>query len=116
MSTLLDSHLEVDRQLPDSILPPQRAPVKDIYDGALKERLDIVYVAVDVLRGMVTTIAPTLFLGSTFGIANNENTSSERKREGGGAMSTTHVNQQKANANGARHLFDSFLNDGKRPG
>ncbi len=46
-------HLEVHRQLPDGILPPRRAPVKDIYDGALKERLGIVYVAVDVLRGMV---------------------------------------------------------------
>ncbi len=46
-------HLEVDRQLPDGILPPWLAPVKDIYDGALKERLGIVYVAVDVLCGMV---------------------------------------------------------------
>jgi len=46
-------HLEVHRQLPDGILPPRRAPVKDIYDGALKERLGIVYVAVDVLCGMV---------------------------------------------------------------
>ncbi len=46
-------HLEVHRQLPDGILPPRRAPVKDIYDGALKERLDIVYVAVYVLCGMV---------------------------------------------------------------
>jgi hypothetical protein len=48
-------HLEVHCQLPDDILPPRRAPVKikDIYDGALKERLGIVYVAVDVLRGIV---------------------------------------------------------------
>jgi len=46
-------HLEVHRQLLDGILPPRCAPVKDIYDGALKERLGIVYVAVDVLRGMV---------------------------------------------------------------
>jgi len=30
------------------------------------------------------TIAPTSFLGSTFGIANNDNTSFEKKREGGG--------------------------------
>ena len=28
-------------------------PFKDIHDGALKESLGIVYVAVDVLRGMV---------------------------------------------------------------
>ena len=46
-------HLKVHRLLPDGILPPRRAPVIDIYDGALKERLGIVYIAVDVLRGMV---------------------------------------------------------------
>ena len=46
-------HLKVHRQLPDGILPPGRASVKHIYDGALKERLVIVYVAVDVLRGTV---------------------------------------------------------------
>ncbi len=46
-------HLEVHRQLPDGILPPGRASVKDIHDGALKERLGIVYIAVDVLRGVV---------------------------------------------------------------
>ena len=46
-------YLEVDRQLPDGILPPRRVPIKDIHDGALKECLGIVYVAVDVLRGMV---------------------------------------------------------------
>jgi hypothetical protein len=45
-------HLEVDRQLPDGILPPRRAPIKDIHDGALKECLGIVYIAVDVLPGM----------------------------------------------------------------
>jgi len=59
--------------------------------------------------------APTSFLGSTFGIANNDNTSFKKKREGGGGgevMSTTHDNQQKAN--GARHLFGSFLNDRKK--
>ena len=50
---IFGGHLEVDRQLPDGILPPRRALVKDIYDGALKERLGIVYVAVDVLRGIV---------------------------------------------------------------
>jgi len=56
-------------------------------------------------------IAPTSFLGSTFGIANNDNTSFEKKREGGGGgveMSTSqHYNQQKAN--GARHLFGSWM-------
>ena len=46
-------HLEVDHQLPDGILPPRRASVKDIHDGALKERGGIVYVAVDILCGMV---------------------------------------------------------------
>ncbi len=50
---IFGGHLEVDRQLPDGILPPRRALVKDIYDGALKERLGIVYVAVDVLHGIV---------------------------------------------------------------
>ena len=50
---IFGGHLEVDRQLSDGILPPRHGPVKDMYDGALKERLDIVYVAVDVLRGMV---------------------------------------------------------------
>jgi len=43
----------LNRQLPDGILPPRRASVKDIHDGALKESLGIVYAAVDVLRGMV---------------------------------------------------------------
>ncbi len=42
-----------NHQLPDGILPPRRASVKDIQDGALKEHLGIVYGAVDVLRGMV---------------------------------------------------------------
>ena len=46
-------HLEVDRQLPDGILPPRRAPIKDIHDGALKECLGIVYIAIDVLCSMV---------------------------------------------------------------
>ena len=45
--------MKSNRQLPDGILPPWRASVKDIHDGALKELLGIVYVAVDVLRGMV---------------------------------------------------------------
>ena len=48
---IFGGHLEVDRQLPDGILPPRRAPIKE--DGALKECLGIVYVAIDVLRGMV---------------------------------------------------------------
>ena len=45
-------HLEVE-PLPDGILPTRRASVKDIHDGAQMESLSIVYVAVDVLRGMV---------------------------------------------------------------
>ena len=50
---IFGGHLEVGRQLADGILPPRRASVKDIHDGALKEHLGIVYIAVDVLRGMV---------------------------------------------------------------
>ncbi len=46
-------HLEFDRQLPDGILPPWHASVKDIHGGALKERLGIVYIALYVLCGMV---------------------------------------------------------------
>ena len=46
-------HLEVDHQLPNGILPPRRAPVKNIHNGALKECLGLFYVAIDVLRGMV---------------------------------------------------------------
>ena len=42
--------MKSNRQLPDGILPPRRAPAKDIYDGALKERLGIVYIAVDDVR------------------------------------------------------------------
>ncbi len=45
--------MKSNRQLPDGILPPWRASVKDIHNGALKEHLGIVYSAVDVLRGMV---------------------------------------------------------------
>ena len=50
---IFGGHLEVDHQLPDGILPPRRVPIKDICDGALKECLGLVYVAVDVLCGMV---------------------------------------------------------------
>jgi hypothetical protein len=54
--------------------------------------LGIVYVAVDVLSAWslrtlfetVWTIAPTSFLGSTFGIANNDITEDDRKEERGG--------------------------------
>ena len=46
-------HLKVFHQLKVGTLPPWCTSVKDIYDGALKERLGIVYVAVDVLCGMV---------------------------------------------------------------
>ena len=45
--------LKSNRQLPDGILPPRRASAKEIHDGTLKDHLGIVYVAVDVLRGMV---------------------------------------------------------------
>ena len=46
--------LKSNRQLLDGILPPRHASVKEIHDGTLKDYLGIVYVAVDVLRGMVT--------------------------------------------------------------
>jgi hypothetical protein len=35
----LEGISKANRQLPDSILIPGHAPVKDIHDGALKERL-----------------------------------------------------------------------------
>ncbi len=50
---IFGGHLEVDRQFPDGILPPRCVPIKDIHNGALKECLVIVYVAVDVLHSMV---------------------------------------------------------------
>ena len=46
-------HLEVDRQLPEGILPPRRASIKDIHDGALQKMLGIGDIPEDVLRGMV---------------------------------------------------------------
>jgi hypothetical protein len=42
-------HLKVGCQLPDGIILPQCTPAKDIHDGALKECLGIVYIAVFVL-------------------------------------------------------------------
>ena len=48
---IVGGHLEVDRQLPDSILPSRRASVEDMHDGALQKILGIVHVAEDVLRG-----------------------------------------------------------------
>jgi hypothetical protein len=62
MSTLLDSTLGTGSlegilkstiNFQSAFFPPWCASVKDIYDSALKECLGIVYVAVDVLRGMV---------------------------------------------------------------
>ncbi len=47
-------HLEVNRQLPDGILPPQGTSIEDTHDGSLQNMLGIVDVAEDVLRGMVT--------------------------------------------------------------
>jgi len=91
--------LKSNRQLPDGILPPRHASIKDIHDDALKEHLGIVYVAVDVHRGMVAwtlferawTITPTSFLGSTFSIANNDKDDrAKEERRGLGKMSTTH--------------------------
>ena len=90
-------HLNVHRQLPDGISPPRRAPVKDMYDGALKERLGIVYVAVDVFCGMVARnsvqdgmndrahLVPRVDLWHR----SNDNTSFEKKREGGGIEHNT---------------------------
>ncbi len=112
--------LKTNRQLPDSILPPRRMSFKDIHDGALKESLGIVYADVDVLRGMslrtlfetAWTIAPTSFLGSTFGIANNDkdDRAKEERSEGGGGIScTTQHHDNQKNATWARHLFCSFL-------
>ena len=46
-------HLEFNRQLPDGILPPRRASIKDTYDGALQKMLGIVDIPEDVLPGMV---------------------------------------------------------------
>jgi len=46
-------HLEVDRQLPDGILPPRRASIEETHDCSLQKVLGIVDIAEDVLRGMV---------------------------------------------------------------
>jgi hypothetical protein len=66
---------------------------------------------------MACTIMPILFLRSTFGITNNDNTNTEddraqEERRGWRKMSTTHDNQQKANWE--RHLLWSNLNDRKK--
>jgi hypothetical protein len=50
---IVGGHLEVDRQLPDGILPPRRASVKDTHHGSLQKMLGIVHVTEDVLRSMV---------------------------------------------------------------
>jgi hypothetical protein len=62
-------------------------------------------------------IAPTSFLGSTFGIANNtsQGRSGKRREEGVGEDEhNTHDNQQKENW--ARHFYAHFCMTGKRPG
>ncbi len=46
-------HLEVERQLPDGILPPRRASTEETHDGSPKKVLGIVDIAKDVLRSMV---------------------------------------------------------------
>ncbi len=47
-------HLEVDRQLPDGILPPQRTSIKDTHNGALQKILGIVDIPEYVLCGIVS--------------------------------------------------------------
>jgi hypothetical protein len=54
-------HLEVDRQLPDGILPPRRTSIEETHHGSLQK----VLVIVD-LFATAWTIAPTLFLRSFF--------------------------------------------------
>ncbi len=90
---IFGGHLEVNRQLPDGILPPQRAPIKDIHDGALKECLGIVYIAVDVLCSMVSQNSVRdgvddrahLIPQVNLDIANNDDTEDAQKEESRGA-------------------------------
>jgi hypothetical protein len=93
-------HLKSNCKLPDGNLPPWRASVKDIHDGALKEHLGIVYVAVDVLRGMVTRnsvrdgvddcahLVPRVNLWHR---NNDKDDWAKEERRGLGKMSTTHI-------------------------
>jgi hypothetical protein len=77
------------------ILPPQHVPIKDIQDDALNECLGIVYISINFICSVVArtifetmcTIRPTLFPGSTFDIAYNDNTkgnSAKEEKEGVG--------------------------------
>ena len=50
---LLEGILKLTVNFQTAFFPPRCASLKDIHDGALKERLGIVYVAVDVIRGMI---------------------------------------------------------------
>jgi hypothetical protein len=67
-------HLEVDRQLPDGILPPWHASIEESHDSAQQKVLRVVHIAKDVLAvwslrtlfATAWTIAPTLSLGSFF--------------------------------------------------
>jgi hypothetical protein len=49
----IGGHLEVNRQLPDGILPPRRTSIEGTHDAALQKVLRIVDVAEDVLCGMI---------------------------------------------------------------
>ena len=49
----LGGHLEVDRQLPDGILPPRRVSVEDTHDSSLQKMLGIVHITKDVLCSKV---------------------------------------------------------------
>ncbi len=58
--------------------------MEDIHGGALNECLGIVYISVNFRRGVVETvwtITPTSIVGSTFGIAYNDNTKNNRGKE-----------------------------------
>jgi len=82
-------HLEVDRQLPDGILPPGCASIEETHDGSLQKVLGIVDIAGDVLCGMVAkssftaawTIAPASFLGSFFVGIDRKQLQEPRRRE-----------------------------------
>jgi len=49
----VEGHLEVDRQLPDGILPPRRVSIEETHDGALQKMFGIIHIAEDVLSSMV---------------------------------------------------------------
>jgi hypothetical protein len=97
--SFVGGHLKVDRQPPDGILPPRHVLIRDIHDGALNKCLGIIYIPINGLCGVVSqdffkmgwTITPTLFLGLTFVIANNDNIKDDRsKKEKGWAGEIKH--------------------------